>query len=534
MKKNLPVSQREVTLPAGRYVVSKTDLKGAITYVNDTFVELSGFSREELLGRNHNIVRHPDMPPQAFAQLWETVKAGRPWRGMVKNRCKNGDHYWVNALIVPEKKDDRIIGYMSVRTDPARQEIQESEALYARLMASGEKLPSIAARRPPSLRFRLIGLATLLVLLQLASTALEILGSAAGIWAGHALGVVGILAGLLLIHWQRQTLNGVEYATRIMNRIAQGFLGDDIPARHPDELGRMYEAMTTMQAHLKVMLAEIGEGGERVRRDCDLLEEAMGVIHRQSSQQSESVHHIAANVEQLQDDARAMANGADETARAVEGSREVLAEVIARMRESREASRRVVNTVDEAGKIMTQLSRSIDQIGAVSGGIRAIADQTNLLALNAAIEAARAGESGRGFAVVADEVRKLAERAGSQTGEIGHIVDIIQSVTQEALKAMDQTGREVAAAEQAMDHSEAGLAQVEEKEGVINDMARHIAQSAAAESASTEGIATHLINIQESAEGNVVHLENARQQAVSLARVADTLSEQMAFFHFNL
>ncbi|MDR1462278.1 MAG: methyl-accepting chemotaxis protein [Azoarcus sp.] len=534
MKKNLPVSQHEASLPAGRYIVSRTDLKGIITYVNDTFVELSGFSREELLGHNHNIVRHPDMPQQAFAQLWETIKSGRPWRGVVKNRCKNGDHYWVKALIVPVKKGEQTIGYMSVRTSPARQEIREGEALYAHLTANGGKLPSLAAHRPPSLRFRLIGLAALLVFLQLAAIALEFLGNQIGIWTGHILGVAGVLASFLLIHWQKQALDGMEHATKIMDRIAQGFLGDDIPARHSDELGKMYEAMTTMQAHLKVMLAEISEVGERLRLDCGLLEKTMGLIHQQSSQQSESVHHIAANVEKLQGDARTMAEGASEAAQAVEASHKVLADVVACMQESREASCRVVNTVEDAGKIMEQLSMSIGQIGTVSGGIREIADQTNLLALNAAIEAARAGESGRGFAVVADEVKKLAERTGSQTGEISHIVDVIQSVTQEALKAMAQTGREVTTAEQALGHSETGLARVEDKEGVINDMAQHIAQSAVAESASTEGIATHLAHILESAEGNVTQLENAREQAISIARVADTLSAQMAFFHFNL
>ena len=123
MKINLPVTQIEVPFPKGRYIVSRTDLKGAITVVNDTFVEISGFSREELIGKNHNLVRHPDMPPAAFEWLWSTVKSGRPWRGLVKNRCKNGDHYWVNALIVPVMKDDRTIGYMSVRTEATRQEI---------------------------------------------------------------------------------------------------------------------------------------------------------------------------------------------------------------------------------------------------------------------------------------------------------------------------------------------------------------------------------------------------------------------------
>ena len=111
--------------------MTKTDLKGIITYANDAFVQLSGFEREELLGSNQNIVRHPDMPPAAFADMWRTLKNGHTWKGMVKNRCKNGDHYWVSAFIVPVKQQGQIIGYMSVRSPASRQDIAQAEALYA-------------------------------------------------------------------------------------------------------------------------------------------------------------------------------------------------------------------------------------------------------------------------------------------------------------------------------------------------------------------------------------------------------------------
>ncbi|MFA7243459.1 MAG: methyl-accepting chemotaxis protein [Sulfuricellaceae bacterium] len=136
MKINLPVTQVEVPFPKGKIIVSKTDLKGAITYASDAFVELSGFTREELIGKNHNIVRHPDMPPQAFAWLWDTVNAGHPWRGIVKNRSKNGNHYWVDAFVVPVRQEGKTVGYMSVRSEPTRAQVLGAEALYKQLNES--------------------------------------------------------------------------------------------------------------------------------------------------------------------------------------------------------------------------------------------------------------------------------------------------------------------------------------------------------------------------------------------------------------
>ena len=142
MKTNLPVTQIERHLPRGVLIVSKTDLKGITTYVNDAFTGMSGFSREELIGKSHNIVRHPDMPPQAFKWLWDTLKDGLPWRGIVKNRCKNGDHYWVKALVSPIKTQGKIVGYLSVRGAPSRDEINGAEALYKKLNETGALIGS--------------------------------------------------------------------------------------------------------------------------------------------------------------------------------------------------------------------------------------------------------------------------------------------------------------------------------------------------------------------------------------------------------
>ncbi len=130
MKTNLPVTQRNIDYSESDVFVTKTDTKSIITYANDAFVEISGFSREELIGKSHNMVRHPDMPSWAFADLWKTVKSGRPWRGLVKNRAKNGDHYWVRATVSPIIENNNIVGYLSLRKQPNQTELTQAETLY--------------------------------------------------------------------------------------------------------------------------------------------------------------------------------------------------------------------------------------------------------------------------------------------------------------------------------------------------------------------------------------------------------------------
>ena len=147
MKNNGPVTQREIDYPESAVFVSRTDLKGVMTDANASFIEVSGFGRDELLGRSHNIARHPDMPAWAFADLWATVKSGHVWRGIVKNRAKNGDHYWVRATVSPIVRHGQVEGYLYFRKKPTRQEVAEAEALY-------RKYPGEA---PPPKRWSLKG-----------------------------------------------------------------------------------------------------------------------------------------------------------------------------------------------------------------------------------------------------------------------------------------------------------------------------------------------------------------------------------------
>jgi len=141
MKKSLPVTQRERRVPPGEALVSKTDLRGVITYANSTFAEVSGYRVDELIGQSHNLVRHPDVPQQVFADLWNTLKKGLPWRGIVKNRTKEGDYYWVDSFVMPLMVDGEITGYQSVRRRARSEDVEAAEKQYQSVLAGKPDAP---------------------------------------------------------------------------------------------------------------------------------------------------------------------------------------------------------------------------------------------------------------------------------------------------------------------------------------------------------------------------------------------------------
>lgn len=133
MRSNIPVTQKEYLLNEKTTLLSTTNTQSHITYANSAFIDASGFGENQLMGEPHNIIRHPDMPPAAFADMWFTLQQGDSWTGMVKNRRHNGDHYWVRANVTPVWHNEQLTGYISVRTVPARQEIEQSEQLYQKI-----------------------------------------------------------------------------------------------------------------------------------------------------------------------------------------------------------------------------------------------------------------------------------------------------------------------------------------------------------------------------------------------------------------
>ena len=538
MKKNLPVTQHEQAFPKGKYVVSKTDLKGIITYANDTFVELSGFTRDELIGVNHNLVRHPDMPSAAFQDLWDTLKQGRPWRGVVKNRCKNGDYYWVDALVVPVRQQNQTVGYMSVRTEPTREQISAAEALYRQLAAGEARLPVPSLWSRILLRTKFNAMLAVLILAHLLGGALHQFGAALGLTTGtvtlllQAFGVLGIGVGVAMFLQLGRMFTILERITGRLDHIAQGDLTDQIPLHRRDELGRVNDALVGMQTHLKTMVAEIDEAAKTVETAASGLAVGMTQTHSATEVQADAVNRIAAAVEEINASIAQVADDSRATAEAVEVSRQLLDTAVGSMQQSRQATGEVVHAVRGAGETMAELFKSIFAIGAVTRTIEEVADQTNLLALNAAIEAARAGESGRGFAVVADEVRKLAERASLQTKEITTTVAEIQRITQIAVTGMESAGHQVALTDESMNEAEGGLGQVDHHSGEVARMSRHIAEATREQSQAGHDIMAQIEGIVAGIEQTVTTVRMAADNTRDMSDTAARLSKLVSYFRY--
>ncbi|MEZ5541419.1 MAG: methyl-accepting chemotaxis protein [Pseudomonadota bacterium] len=277
MKRNLPVTDNEVHMKDGEFIVSTTDLKGIITSVNRTFVEISGFTEAELLGRNHNIVRHPDMPAAAFQNLWDTVKADKPWSGYVKNRCKNGDFYWVNANVTPIREGGRTTGYMSVRTRPAREEIEAAAALYRQINTGKAKLaPSPAARVVGFLNnfgimnwmYGFAGLALAMMgsglYLAWAQTRFELMAMA------FAAAACSVVVGAHLLG--RHLVRPIRTASRALGQMAESHFSDWVATGRDDEAGLMLQNLKSAQIRLgcnvnetHIVATEVG----RIKRALD-------------------------------------------------------------------------------------------------------------------------------------------------------------------------------------------------------------------------------------------------------------------------
>jgi aerotaxis receptor len=523
MRLNLPITSKETVLTAADAIVSKTDLKGKITYVNPTFCRISGFNENELIGAPQNIVRHPDMPAEAFADLWQTLRDGLPWTGLVKNRCKNGDFYWVRANITPVREQGRITGYMSVRVRAERHEIDAAAAVYAHIKLQQQGAPRIhhgmpvkpgigaliAHLRLESLAMR-IWLATSLVNVLLMGVMLAA-GTAAlhdGRWYWHAIGIgstAGLLVNLFLWYTLRVgMLQPLDRAIEGARAIAAGDLSTKFDTASRNEVGQLMRALQQMNTNL---VAAIGDVRDNVT--------SMGTATRQ----------IAAGNQDLSARTEAQAASLEETASSMEEFASTVKQNAENAATANDLAVAASGVAAESGAIvndmigtMTEISASAMQIVDIIGLIEGIAFQTNILALNAAVEAARAGEQGRGFAVVAGEVRNLAQRSSVAAKEIKQLIDVsvgkVNLGMEQVQRAGDTMGKVVAS--------------VERVTGIMGD----ITQASHEQSLGIDQVNQAISHMDQVTQHNAALVEEAAAAATGLEQEARDLTRAISVFQF--
>lgn len=267
MKINEPVTDHEVKLRDGQELVTKTNLKGIITYTNPDFIEISGFSRDELVGKNHNLVRHPDMPPAAFKDLWETLKLGRPWSKLVKNRCKNGDYYWVKANVTPIFRNGEIVEYMSVRTRASADEIEQASSLYAKLKRNETTIPSPSRVSNENLSGEISRFAIIAIVAAILVNAALYLAGAPTI----AL-MAGPIVAFVLMVWgaksclANQVVKPLNEAKRHMLDITEGEYLSPIPLEESGETGELKRVVKILATKLGYEVNDAKEANKRSQR----------------------------------------------------------------------------------------------------------------------------------------------------------------------------------------------------------------------------------------------------------------------------
>ena len=522
MRTNLPVTDNEYVLRDGEAPTSRTDVHGNITYVNRDFVEISGFTEDELIGAPQNLVRHPDMPPAAFADMWACLRAGKPWTGMVKNRRKNGDFYWVEANAAPIFEGDAIVGFTSVRAKPSREQIRAADAAY-RAIRSGDNTLRVengkAVQRAwtdslgrfaiHSLKAQLFATKGTVAALFTGIAILSWLAASGNPAYAKVAMVLGMIGAPLVmtfgwLTW-RSTVQPLDKIRKEIQRMSASDLSGHIESGGLDELVRIQDTLRVLQVNLRWAIGQIKESTDVVNAGAVEIASGNADLSARTESQASSLEETASSMEEMTGTVKQNAESSRHANQLVTSTAEIAAH-------GGELVQEVVGT-------MAGINASSRKIADIIGVIDGIAFQTNILALNAAVEAARAGEQGRGFAVVASEVRSLAQRSAGAAKEIKALIDDSVGKVEAGRKLVDEAG----------DSMDDIVTSVQ----LVADIIGGVATASREQSTGIDQINQAVGQMDEITQQNAALVEEAAAAAESLHVQSAKLAELVATFKLN-
>ncbi|WP_445398145.1 methyl-accepting chemotaxis protein [Zobellella sp. An-6] len=513
--RNQHLINEEVTYSDQEQLVSTTDLRGVITYANEVFCRVAGYQPEELVGHNHNIVRHPDMPKAAFQDLWDHIKAGQAWRGAVKNRCKDGRYYWVDAYVTPIYQQGKIVGYQSVRTKLDDRVRDRASQAYRQLLKQ-EQQNSVS--RPQLKRVMpWLSAAGLLALLA---------GAFVNGGGGQLLWSLLPLAWLLLCY--RRQLFGTRHFFHSLGRdydsISRLVYSGDAPHAIADYHLKMWQART------RTILGRVDDATGSLKSLAGALMQAMSGARDDLSRQDSDTHQIAAAIDEMSSTATEITQNTQRAAANAEEAQHQCHLTQGQLEQAKQKIIELAREAEHAAEATFALTQESDRIGTLMSEIQGIADQTNLLALNAAIEAARAGEHGRGFAVVAEEVRALSTRTHGATEQIQSSIGQIQQTLAKWRSMMDANMEH---SQECVDAAEAGSASLSRVVGEIDNIVGITVQISAAagqQQQVAEEISRNVHQISEASSANLGKIAQVEASSRQLLERSQGLNDMTRTF----
>lgn len=414
--RNTDVTQKEYLLNEDATLMSTTDIHSHITYANSAFIDASGYEESHLMGEAHNVIRHPDMPPEAFGDMWFTIQQGDSWTGLVKNRRENGDHYWVRANVTPVYHNDTLTGYISVRNVPHRSEVENSDSLYQQVNNNG--MGGFRFYKGVVVRRGIFSFLSMFKWLKISRRVdLAMVGGAiimSALLAAHIDNMFKMAATLVLFFvlsvWLKSQLcRPLKKIVDQMQRVVSGRRTDYYHFDRVDEIGLMMRLVNQSGLNLHSLVDDVGTQIKGIRNISQKVSKEGSDLRVRSDETAAELQQTAAAVEEI-------ASAVEQTAATAVEAMQMADTTSADAARGGDVMKQTLGT-------MKSISRDNSKIVDIIAVIDSIAFQTNILALNAAVEAARAAESGRGFAVVAQEVRHLAQHSASAAKEIKVLIE---------------------------------------------------------------------------------------------------------------